>query len=178
MIDVVSKTRSRNNAPLKALLLVFVLFVGCSRKAETDSLERIADKFVHIISVEKDINAFAALYKDTVLYSDPVWGAINEKVELDTLKAWFAPVFDPETGWDFQIETKAVDIHQNVIAIKGVSIDKSTGEQRLISSWLKIENGKIAEQTDLTPWSLESLIYSPRFEEALKNYKPDSTKMK
>lgn len=175
MINEVSTTSLWNKAPFKTLLLLLFMLFGCNKKVETTNLEKGAERFVHIISVEKDINAFAALYKDTVLYSDPVWGVTNEKVPLDTLRTWFEPVFDPETGWDFEIETQALDVVQNMFAIKGTSIDKTTGERRLITSWFKIENGKIAEQTDLTPWSLESLRYSPRFEEALKNYRPDST---
>ncbi|WP_185153618.1 nuclear transport factor 2 family protein [Fulvivirga lutimaris] len=150
--------------------LLIIILIGCSGKRETEDLEKFADTFINVIKNERNIDSFAALYKDPVLYSDPVWGAVNENISLDTLRGWFAPVFDPKTGWDFEIDYKAFDIDENVFAIKGASIDLATGERRLITSWFKIENGKIAEQMDLTPWSLQSLKYSPRFEEALKDF--------
>jgi len=157
---------------VRNVLIVTLLLANCSRQAENErSLDEIANKYVEVLTKEKNIKAFSALYSDSVLYSDPVWGA-TDIVTLDTLKHWFAPVFDPTTGWDFEIITVAKDFASSTFAIKGFSTDLATGERRLITSWYKVEQGKIKEQTDLSPWSLKSLKYSPRFKEALKDW-PD-----
>ncbi|MEQ8927746.1 MAG: nuclear transport factor 2 family protein [Fulvivirga sp.] len=148
---------------------MLVLLVSCTETVSENKLSDLANTYVQIISSEKNIESFAALYADSILYSDPIWGA-TDQIKLDTLKLWFKPVFDPNTGWDFEINSIATDKSNNVFALKGYCQDLATGERRLITSWYKVKNGKIYEQTDLTPWSLNSLKFSPRFEEALKNY--------
>lgn len=161
---------------LGATVLLIFFALSCQKAPESNKagseLERIAETFIDIIVNQKDIDAFVELYHDSVQYSDPVWGVIDEYVHRDTLKLWFTPVFDPETGWDFEIDANALDTDKNTFAFKGTSIDLATGERRLVTSWIEVKDGRIFRQTDLTPWSLSSLKYSPRFEEALKDYQP------
>ena len=93
----------------------------------------------------------------------------NKLVNNDTVKLWFAPVFNDSTGLDFEINSIAVDEKTNSFSLKGYTFDRATKEKRIFTSWFKLENGKIIEQIDFTPWSIESLKYSPRFEDALKH---------
>ncbi len=159
---------------ISIFIICVSIFCTCQRndvdKESKNTLEKLANNFIDIIVNQKDIDAFVELYHDSVEYSDPVWGVVDEFVQRDTLKLWFTPVFDPQTGWDFEIDVIALDPGSNTFAFKGRSIDLATGENRLITSWIEVNQGKIVRQTDLTPWSLSSLKYSPRFEEALKNF--------
>ena len=163
---------SKGMLPL-LLLIVFFVF-SCKQKPKKDTtkseLKNFAEQYLSIIVDEKNVEEFANMYGDSVYYSDPIWG-VSEYVQRDTLKLWFQPVFHPITGWDFRIDICAIDEKASSFAFKGISVDKATHNERIITSWLTIKGGKIVEQTDFTPWSLESLKYSPRFEEALKNYK-------
>jgi len=161
------------------LFVLTVLIISCSNQKTPTELDNFANKYVEIVSKQKNIEAFAALYNDPVNYSDPMWGMNNYQVTKDTVKLWFSPVFNDSTGLDFEINNIAVDEKTNSFSLKGYTLDRATKEKRIFTSWFKLENGKIIEQIDFTPWSVESLAYSPRFEDALKHLRDaaDSTSM-
>ena len=157
------------NIRTNSLLLLTGFFISCTQLTSKSELEKQANSYVEIVSRRKNITEFAALYNDPVNYSDPIWGMDNKLVTKDTLILWFAPVFDDSTGLDFEINNIAVDEKTNTFSLKGYTFDRATQEKRIFTSWFKLEKGKIVEQIDFTPWSLVSLAYSPRFENALKH---------